>query len=331
MTITTRLGAAFLALAAMPAAAETAAEFYDGKTITAIAPAGPESTFTLLAQIMAPYIEEATGAEVQVKSMQAGGGYQARNFLYEAEPDGLTLTLVGHGPKMISGAMFGLDGVHYDWSRFTPLGKVPQTGFVVYVAGDADWTGPQDMTEASFNFGESSPFFGPQLAEAFGWKNMAVIPGYRSSAARATAVARGEIQATSGSVELMEAQPDAVKMIATGTPLSGYPDVPVVTAIASDEGMDYAEIIEGWMALMYMAYAPPGLPEDRAAFLEEALRQTWANPEFAEDIAKMGLEPNTAGFIDRAELSRRMKRLAAMSAEEVDELKHVVTEKYKKR
>lgn len=320
-----------LGLAGTASAAESAAEFYKGKTITAIAPAGPESTFTLLSQVMAPYMEKYTGASVIVKPMQAGGGFQARNFMADADPDGLTVVLVGHGPKMITGSMFETAGVHYDWSKFVPLGKVPESGFVVFVARDSDWQTPLDMQGKSFNFGESSPFFGPQLAEAFGWDKMHVIPGYRSSAARATAVARGEIQATSGSIELMAAQPDAVKMMATGIKLSDYPDVPTVVEAATEGGEKWARLIEGWMALLYMSYAPPGTPDDRADFLEAALKQTWADPDFAADIKKMDLAPASGDFPGRARLKGYMETLSAMSPDEVKELNFVINEKYKKK
>jgi len=313
------------------AAAESPAEFYKGKTITAIAPAGPESTFTLLSQVMAPYIEKYTGAKVIVKPMQAGGGYQARNYMAEAKPDGLTVVLVGHGPKMITGSMFDTPGVHYDWKAFVPLGKVPSTEFVVYVAADSPWKSPADLKGVTFNFGESSPFFGPQLAEAFGWDKMRVIPGYKSSAGRATAVARGEIQATSGSVELAAAQPDAVKMLVAGTKLRDYPDVPSAVEAAGDDGGKYAKIIEGWMAVLYMSYAPPGTPDDRADYLEAALKQTWADPQFAADIAKMELAPVEGEFPGRAALKAQMQALTDLSPEEIKDLDYVINEKYKAR
>ena len=321
-----------MGVVAGPAAAETAAEFYKGKTITAISPAGPESTFTVYAQLMAPFIEKYSGARVVVQPIPEGGGYSARNKMFAADPDGLTIVLVGHGAKLITGAMFELDGVHYDWTKFTPLARVVDESLLVFVAADSPWMTPADAAKDTFNYGESSVFFGPQVAEALGWEHMSVIPGFRSTADRATAIARGEIQATAASKEVVVSYPDSVKLLAASSKQPDFPDVPTFYESAStDHGRKYAKLIEAWVGLLNLSYAPPGLSEEKAAFLEDVLKKTWADPEFAKSLEKVKALPTQGEFMGRAKLKQYMDEVAGLSAGEVAELKDIVTDKYKKK
>lgn len=131
--------------AAGAASAETAEEFYKGNTIHVISPAGAESTFTVYAHIMAPFIEKYSGASVVIEPIPGGGGYQARNQMFEADPDGL----------------FELEGVRYDWTKFVPLGRIIDESLLVFVAKDSEWQTPADAADDTFNYGESSVFFGP--------------------------------------------------------------------------------------------------------------------------------------------------------------------------
>ncbi|ACT60271.1 Bug family tripartite tricarboxylate transporter substrate binding protein [Hirschia baltica] len=308
----------------------SAKEFFAGKTITAISPAGPSSTFTVLARLMEPYIEKYTGAFVTVQAVQAGGGYQARNLMFKSKPDGLTIVLVGHGPKMITGSMFKRAGVRYDWSKFVPLGKLTETSFVLYADANSKWERPDDLVSERFFFGESTPFFGPQFAAALGWENMVVIPGYTSSAGRATAVSRDEIQMTAGSVELYASQPDAVKPIVTALPLSQYPEVPTLAEASVEGRAKWADYIDDWMSVMYLVYAPPGIAEDRADFLEDALRRTWADPDFRHELERLQLKP-TQEFISRKVIQKRFDRLSSLTPSEIEELREIIAQKYKVR
>ncbi len=72
---------------------ETAAEFFQGKTITIVSPFDPSSGFAVVARTLAPFLEERTGAKVIVECKEGAGGIIAYNYLYGAEPDGLTLLI----------------------------------------------------------------------------------------------------------------------------------------------------------------------------------------------------------------------------------------------
>ena len=84
-------------------AAEDAAAFYKGKTITVFIPSAPGGTFDLLSRIIAPYLEKYTGAQTV---LQNSVNIRAQNMLVRTKPDGLSVVLSGHGPKEITAQLF---------------------------------------------------------------------------------------------------------------------------------------------------------------------------------------------------------------------------------
>jgi putative tricarboxylic transport membrane protein len=311
-------------------AAESAADFYKGKTINAVSQFAEDAVLSVLSRIAAPYLEKYTGANVVVKPMPGGGGMLALNSLYKAKPNGLTLILMAHGPKMITSGLFNLQGVRYEWKKFVPLGKIVAQNSCVIVGKKSSWQKPADLVGKKFNYGESSPFYGPLFAETFGWDKMTVIPGYRSTTGRAVAISRGEIQAASTSLQTIAANPDLVKPLVCALPEASLSDVPSVQQDVPPGHEKWAKEIEGWSNAMFVSIAPPGIAPDRAAFLESALKEVWADPGFRNSLNKVKMDV-TSKFVNAEELKGFMNSLAQFSPTEVKAMKHVITEKYKKK
>ena len=166
-------------------------------------------------------MEKYTGAKITVEPMPAAGGTVMRNHMMDVKPDGLTIVLCDHGPKLVANAMFERPGVRYDWRKFEPIGKAILVSGIVFVAPDSPWKKPRDPGDAKFLFGESSPFFGPLFAEALGWKNMHFVPGYRGND-KLVAVKRGEIQAGMMGADAILANPGLVRPLVSGEALSPH-------------------------------------------------------------------------------------------------------------
>jgi tripartite-type tricarboxylate transporter receptor subunit TctC len=267
---------------------------------------------------------------VLVKPMPGGGGTLARNFLYEAKADGLTLNLTAHGPKILTSGLFKLQGVRYQWSKFTFIGKTVESNSCVIVGKTAAYKGPADLAGKKFNYGESSPFFGPLFAEALNWDKMTVIPGYRSTTGRAVAISRGELQAASASAQATVASPDLIRLLVCSFPSKGFPNVPRVAQGMAPGRKKWVDYIEGWNKAMYVTVAPPGVPADRARFLEKALERMWADPEYQKAIKKIRYNPSSQ-FISSAELKSFVESLVALKDDEVKDMRTVITKKYKKK
>jgi tripartite-type tricarboxylate transporter receptor subunit TctC len=193
--------------------AQDPAAFYKGKTITVLIPSSPGGTFDLLSRAMSPYLEKYTGAR---PLMQNSRNIQVQNMLARSKPDGLTVVLSGHGPKEITAQLFKQEGVSFDWTKFTLLGRLPSSSTAFGVDKKMGWKKPADLQGKAFFAGASSPFFEPLFAEAMGWDKMSVIPGM-SGGERTLAMRRGEIQGTSGGAAQMAKDADLMLPIVVST------------------------------------------------------------------------------------------------------------------
>ena len=307
-----------------------AAEFYKGKTITVVVATSAGGGFDVQTRVIVPYFEKYTGAKTTVRNMPAGGGLQGRNYIFSAKPDGLTVALVEHGPKMISAGLFDSAGVRYQWDKFIPLGKIMQSPVVLFAARSLQWNRPADLVGKRFINGASRPFYAPQFAEALGWSGMQIVPGM-GTPERALAMRRGEIQTSIGGASVLAANPDLLKpIVATVRAEEIFPGVPGVAEVALPDRKKWAEYLEAWENVMYWAITSPGVPKERAQFMEGALQKVWKDPGYREDLKKVRMTLSRK-FIGSKELKRQMDRLAALSSEEIKEMEYVITRKYLKK
>jgi len=307
--------------------AQDAASFYKGKTITILVPSAPGGTFDLVSRAEAPYIAKYTGARTIIENSAV---IQAQNLLYKSRPDGLTIILCGHGPKEITAQLFKEPGFSFDWNKFTLLGRIPSSSTAIVVSRKMGWTKASDMRGKPFFLGESAPFFGPLFAEALGWDKMSILPGLRGSE-RSLAMRRGELQATSAGAGQVKQDADVMLPIAVTTKDNeGFPGVPVVKDIAIKGKEKWGQWASAWDEVMYWSYATPGIPADRAAFLEDALRKTYNDPAFRAQMKKMNMELSDH-FVDAKELHQITRSIANLTPSEINEMHYVITQKYLKR
>ncbi len=324
------VGGSLVAGCAPKPKASGAAEFYKGKTITVVVASKAGGGFDVQTRIVAPYFEKYTGATAIIQNMPAGGGLEGRNHVFAAKPDGLTIVLIDHGPKLIAAGLFASEGVRYEWDKFTPLGKVMHSTVAFFVDKKYPWEKPEDVIGEEFLAGASRPFYEPLFAEALGWEGMRVVPGM-STPERALAIRRGEIQAAVGGATVLIANPDLLNpLVVTVRDDKLFPGIPGVKEVALSGREKWADYLEAWDQIMYSAYATPGIPEERVRFLEDALRKTWADPDFLKDLEKIKMNPPPE-FITTEQLRQQMDMLATLSPDEIEEMRHVIMEKYVKK
>jgi tripartite-type tricarboxylate transporter receptor subunit TctC len=307
--------------------AQDAAAFYKGKTIVILIPSGPGGTFDLVSRAEAPFIEKYTGARTLVQNSAI---IQAQNILYKSKPDGLTIILCGHGPKEITAQLFKEEGFSFDWNKFTLLGRIPASSTAIVVDKKSGWTKPADLQGKAFFLGESAPFFGPLFAEALGWDKMAVIPGMRGSE-RSLAMRRGELQATTaGAAQVVQDEDVMRPIVVTTKDEKGFRGVPVVKDLALKGKEKWGRWASAWDEVMYWSYATPGIPQDRAAFLESALKKMFNDPAFVAQMEKMKVDLSDH-VIDGKELKEITRSIAEISDNDIKEMHFVITQKYLKK
>ncbi len=308
------------------ALAQDAAAFYKGKTLTVLIPSSPGGTFDLLSRVMGPYLEKYTGARAL---MQNSRNIQVQNMLARSKPDGLTVVLAGHGPKEITAQLFKQEGVSFNWTKFTLLGRLPSSSTAFGVDKKMGWKKPADLQGKTFFAGASSPFFEPLFAEALGWDKMSVIPGM-SGGERTLAMRRGEIQGTSGGAAQMSKDADLMLPIVVSTKdEKGFPGVPTAKEAAVKGKEKWGTLAAAWDELLYWSYATPGIPQDRAAFLESALQKTFNDPAFRADMAKLKIDVSDH-FVNGKGLRELTSDIEGLSDSEVKEMQFVIERKYQK-
>ena len=168
------------------------------------------------------------------------------------------------------------------------------------------------------------------FAEALGWDKLHVVPGYRGLAPRVQAIASGELQAAVGDAQVLTSFSDVVKGLVFAVKHPQYPKIPSIREVVLPGREKWAEYEVSWGDIMYMALAPPGIPKDRAKFLEDGLKKVYSDPDFKDALEKVGvlLAPK---FIPSEKLETLMNNLAKMSPNKVKELKYVIKKKYVKK
>ena len=101
----------------VPAAAQTPAEFFKGKTVRLVNGGAPGSGFDLYSRMLAPWLEKRLGANVIVESRPGAGMMIAMNHTWMAAPDGLTMMLAP-GEGAILAKLVDEPGVRFDLAKF---------------------------------------------------------------------------------------------------------------------------------------------------------------------------------------------------------------------
>jgi len=81
---------------------------------------------------------------------------------------------------------------------------------------------------------------------------------------------------------------------------------------------------------VYWSYTTPGVPKDRADFLEKALEKTYNDPGYRADLAKLKFDLSDH-FVGSKEIKQITKSIADLTDAEIKEMEYVITEKYLKK
>jgi tripartite-type tricarboxylate transporter receptor subunit TctC len=334
-----------LAAAAMPARAASVADFYRGKVITIVVGFGPGGGFDVLGRLVARHLGKHVPGEpaVVVQNMVGAGTLIAANYIYNVAPkDGTQIGLIARNMPLL-GLIGGNANVRFDPRKFTWLGSASDfsdDAYVLIVRKDSPVQSIEDARRPGGGLlqlggtavGASSADVPTLLRDALGLR-MKLILGYRDSAAIFLAMERGElagrmvelssVRATHPQWLAGDSEYRLLLMYARAKRDPDFPDVPTAREVATSQAArDLIEFTE--IPLLTMAWpfvAPPGLPPDRAAALQNGLAETFHDPAFLADAAqaKFAISPVGAADIDRA-----IDKLAAASPELFDTVRKLM-------
>jgi tripartite-type tricarboxylate transporter receptor subunit TctC len=319
----TRIAAsAIVALSlATPARAQTAEEFYRGRTITILVGFTAGGGYDLYARLLGRHIGKHIPGNptVVVQNMPGAGSMKATQYVYGvAAKDGLTLATVSRG--MVTEPL--LNGANFDPVKLTWLGTITSETSVCATWKTSLVKNWDDMFAREFSLGGSAVGADPDtfaliMRNVFGAK-VKLVTGYPGGNDINLAMERQEVDGRCGwSWTSLKSQKNWLPQINVLVQFNleknaDLPDVPVALERAKDD--EQRQVLRLLIAGQYVGrpfFTSPDIPAERKAALRAAFDATMKDPQFLADAAKLDLEvsPIGAATIDAflAELYRTPK------------------------
>jgi len=286
----------FTACASQTAAPAPVAEEskYPEKPITVLVGFNPGGGSDQLAQLTNPFLNKYLETPItNIYKPGATGAIAWTELAKQSKNDGYTIS-VTNTPMLMTNYIMN-DDITYNIDELTPLVNVLTDPGVIAVGKDSPFKTYEDFAKAveenpgTVTVGNSGTggddFFTTLLWEKASGLKVQMVP-FQGDGPSYQAAQGGKIDASFTNLGVVYAQVQAgnVRLLATFTKeRSGLvPDVPTMKELGH-------EVVAG-SSRGYSA--PKGIPDDAKAQLLEAFEKTFKDPEFLDNIAKLGQEPD---------------------------------------
>jgi tripartite-type tricarboxylate transporter receptor subunit TctC len=307
MTLARAILVVLAGLGVSQARADPVSDFYQGRTVTMIVTTSAGGGYDTLARAIARHIgKHIPGSPtVVVRNMPGAGGITAMNYLYAgAEHDGSVLAVVSNTPPLEP--LFGTKEARFDPTKFNWLGSPSVETAMVLVWHAVPVNSVEDLRKRETVMGasgvNSTPAFFARVLNATLGTRIKVIPGYPGQNDAFLAMERGELDgypsvfysALSSTRPTWLADKKAKAIVQYGPEkMKELGDVPFAPDLITDaDDKLLLQVASTPLALGRPLLMPPGVPAERAAAVRTALAETFADPDFLADGAKLGLELN---------------------------------------
>jgi tripartite-type tricarboxylate transporter receptor subunit TctC len=287
------------------ARAETAADFYKGKTVRIIVGVGVGSGYDINARALARHL----GAHIPgnpaviVQNQPGAGSVTMTNALFNNGPfDGTAIGASFNGlpttPLLAPSPSIHFEAVKLNW-----VGSTNRESQVMYVWHTAPQQTLDDLYTKEMVVGAQAPgstqYDYPTLARALFNMKFKVITGYESTPKIHLAMERGEVHGTWANWSTLKAiasdwiKEKKVRILAQWD-LKRHPempDIPMFYDVAKTPADKQALELE--LARLEFGrpfYMPPNVPKERVEAMRRAFDATMKDPAFLEDAKKLKIE-----------------------------------------
>jgi tripartite-type tricarboxylate transporter receptor subunit TctC len=297
--------AAWVGFASVASAqAQSAEDFFKGKTLRFTVVYEPGGTYDLYSRLLITHLPKHIPGDptIVIQYMPGAGGMVGTVNLYEkAARDG---TQLGMLPRDIAvNQMLHPESARYDAKRFTWIGRIASYTGVMFVMSRTGVKTADDLRRNDVVVGSwgntTDSFATPTLLNALAGTRFKIVTGYRGAADVDLAIERGEADARVASWTALKTTrgewlKDGRITVPFQTGLKRHadlPDLPLIGDLAtSDDGRRILEFMNSDSSVGWNAIAPPEVPADRVAALRSAFDATLRDPDFLADAQKQGLE-----------------------------------------
>jgi tripartite-type tricarboxylate transporter receptor subunit TctC len=312
-TLKTPVRTAAVALIALvcilPAHGWSQNNFYEGKTITVIATTSPGGTGDLRVKAVVPFLKKHIPGNptILIQYLDGGGGRKGTNQVYNsARPDGLTIGAVSG--SIVGLAVMGETGVSYDIDKLIYLGSPEsENHYTIYTHSRLGLDTLEKLAAkpglriGAQTVGHVSYVAGRLFAYFLNFKDPKFITGYSAQEADA-ALVNGELDGRANNASsVLRRNPEwfdkrvmnfhTLMEIPKGEKHERLGHLPEIGTFAKNEREN--RLLTVWRAFRSVGspfVLPPGTPRERVAILEEAMRKTFADPEFPPYYKKLVID-----------------------------------------
>jgi len=281
------------AIAASPARAQTGADFFKGQTVTYIVATAPGGGYDLYGRMVAEFMQKyLPGSTFVVKNVPGAGHLVGTNTIYAAKPDGLTIGTFNTG--LIYNQLVGLDGVKFDLTKMSWIGKASSEPRVIVIAAQSPIKTFAQLREQKEPVNFATAGIGSAAyVETLMLTNLLKLPikiltGYSGNDDQ-LAMRRGEIVGTVSSRSTVEQfmQNGYSRFIAQiGGNQKDFPQLHDL--VTEKDALALIKLIHTQGDIQRWTAGPPGIPQDRLDALRTAFRKAMEDPELQERAIKAG-------------------------------------------
>jgi tripartite-type tricarboxylate transporter receptor subunit TctC len=295
--------AALLSASGAPALAQSAAEFYKGKTVRIVVALGAGGDYDRYARMAGRWLGKYIpgSPNVVVENMPGAGGIIAANHIYNIAPkDGTVIGALHQNTALAQ--VTGTPNVEYDARKLNWIGRMSSSGLDVHHTWHT--TGIKsfdDLFKREVVVGGGGPTSGSiilptALSKLMGTK-LKILGGYKGTAETELALERGEIDLALHNWEALRANEDWIKnkkiVLIIQYAFERHPEVPNVPTIMelskTDEQRQVWSLLLRPGAIGYSLAMGPDVPADRVALVRKAFESMAKDTGLIEEVAKAKL------------------------------------------
>jgi tripartite-type tricarboxylate transporter receptor subunit TctC len=299
--LTAILATPVIIAASVPAAAQSVADFYKGKTIQMIVGVSAGGDYDLRARLLARHLSKHIPGNPKIvpQNMLGAGGLVAANWMANVAPkDGTALLAISSNLPV--GQAVGLDGVKYDVRKFSYIGNTTDSPNVINSWHTTGVTKIEQVMEKELVVGatgrSSGSYYYPAALNAFAGTKFKIVFGYRGGADVNIAMERGEVGGRGSNLwaSWVSTRPQwlAEKKIhmLVQIALKRHPDlkdVPLMQELVKSElHKQVMTFISADTAIARSIVTTPDVPADRVAALRAAFDAAMKDPALLKEAAQ---------------------------------------------
>ena len=292
------LGAALLA---PPAAADSVADFYKGKTVTLTMGTRPGGSFQIYGQLFATHMpKHIPGKPTIVPNFMPGaGGTKAANYIYSAAAQDGGQLLLSHAIPLAE--KLRPKGLKFKSDKFQWLGSFSAITQVLALWHEApvkslDEAKKKEAVLSSFAKNHLTYQYASLVNTTLGTK-FKIITGYRGGAKNNLAMQQGETHGWTPSwgnlngtkPEWLSGKKVNILLLFAFDRLPQLPNVPTLGELVEPKYKDVVDFIVAGTPIARSIAVGPGVPSERVDALREAFARTVADPAFLAEAKKRKL------------------------------------------